>query len=91
MRGDRALETADIIGIGPHHVPAKTLEGVGELVDRTAIEFSRGDEFVAGHQQLLQHDDLRGVAGGHRQRRRAAFERRDALFQHRVVGLPMRV
>ena len=84
VRRHRALEAADIVGIGPHHVPAEALEGVGELVDRAAIEFSRGDEFVAGHQQLLQHDDLRGVARGHRQRGGAAFERRDALFQHRV-------
>ena len=83
-RRHRALEACDIIGIGPRHVPAKALEGMGELVDRAAIEFSRGDEFVAGHQQLLQHHDLRGVTGGDRERRGAAFQRRDALFQHRV-------
>ena len=75
---------ADVVGVGPDHVPAKALEGVGELVDRTAIEFSRGDEFVAGPQQLLHDDDLRRVAGGDRDRRGAAFQRRDALFQHRV-------
>ena len=40
--------------------------------------------FVAGHHQLLQHDHLRGVAGSDRERRGAAFERGDALFQHRV-------
>ena len=84
VRRDRALEAADVVGIGPHHVPAETLEGMGELVDRSAIQFARRDEFVAGHQQLLQHHHLRGVAGGHRERRGAAFERRDALFQHRV-------
>ena len=83
-RRDRGLEAADVVGVGPHHVPAKALEGVGELVDRAAIELSRGDEFVAGLQQLLQHDDLRGVAGGDRERRGAAFQRRDALFQHGV-------
>ena len=83
-RRDRALEAADIVGVGPHHVPAETLEGVGELVDRAAVEFARGDEFVAGLQQLLKHHHLRGVAGGDRERRGAAFERGDALFQHRV-------
>ena len=84
VRRHRALEACDIVGIGPRHVPAKALEGVGELVDRAAIEFSRGDDLVAGHQQLLKHHDLRGVSGRHRQRRGAALERRDALFQHRV-------
>ena len=86
-RRNPALEAADIIGIGPHHVPAKALEGVGELVDRAAIEFSRGDEFVARHQELLQRHHLRGVAGGNRERRGAALERRDAFLQHGVGGI----
>ena len=81
-RRHRAFETADIVRIGPGDIPAEALERVRELVDRAAIEFSRGDELVAGHHQLLQHDDLRGVPRGHRQRGRAAFQRRDALFQH---------
>ena len=86
-RRHRALEAADVVGVGPQHVPAKALEGVGELVDRAAIELSRGDEFVAGHQQLLQHHHLRGVARGDGKRRGAALERGDALFQHRVGGI----
>ncbi|MGY3626735.1 hypothetical protein ACVWWI_003666 [Bradyrhizobium sp. USDA 3686] len=60
---------------------------MGELVDGAAIELSRGDELVAGLEQLLQHHDLRGMARGHRQRGRAAFECCDALFQHRVGGI----
>src|SRR6202012_2847544 len=71
-------------GMGPHHVPAETLERVAELVDRPAVQFARRDKLVAGHQQLLQHHDLCGVAGSHRKRRCAAFERRDAFFQHRI-------
>jgi hypothetical protein len=78
----RALETFDVVGVGPHHVPAEALEGVGELVDRAAIEFSRGDELIAGHQQLLKHHELRGVAGGGRKRRSAAFEGGDAFLKH---------
>ena len=84
VRRHRALETADIVGIGPHHVPAETLEGMGELVDRAAIEFSRGDEFVAGPKQLLQHDDLGRVSRRHRERGGAALECGDAFFQHRL-------
>jgi hypothetical protein len=39
----------------------------------------------------VEGDDLRGMAGGDGERRRAAFERRDALLQHRLVGFMMRV
>jgi hypothetical protein len=84
----RAFEAADIIGVAPHNVPAKTLEGVRELVDRTAIEFSRCDELVAGSQQLLQHDHLRGVSRRHRERGGAAFKGGDALFEHRLGRVP---
>jgi hypothetical protein len=83
VRRDRALETIDLVGIGPHHVPAKTLEGMGELIDRAAIEFSRSDELVAGLEQHLEHHHLRGVTGCGRKRRGAALKRCDAFFQHR--------
>ena len=83
--GETARSKAfDVVAVGPDHLPAETLEGVVELVDRAAIELSRGDEFVAGLQQRLEHDHLRRMARGDRERRRAAFERRDALLQHRV-------
>ena len=52
-RRDRALEAADIVGIGPCHIPAEALERMAELVDRTAIELARGNELVAWRQQLL--------------------------------------
>ena len=55
-----------------------------ELVDRSAVEFARGDDLVAGHHQLLQHHDLGCVAGRDRKRCGAAFKSRDALFEHRV-------
>ena len=84
VRRDRAFEACDIIRIRPCHVPAKALECMGELVDRSAIEFSRGDDLVAGHQQLLEHDHLGGVSGRDRKRGGAAFECGDAFFQHRV-------
>ena len=80
----RLLERGDVVGIGPDHVPAEILEGVIELVDRAAVELLRRDEFVARRHQRVHHDHLRGVAGGDREAGRAAFERGDALFQHRV-------
>ncbi len=83
-RRDGALEGGDVVGIGPHHVPAEALEGVVELVDRAAIERARGDEFVARRQQRLEGDELRGMAGADGERRGAAFQRGDALLQHAV-------
>ena len=41
-----------------------------------------GDEFVTRLQQGMEDQELRGVAGGHRQRSRAAFERGNTLLQH---------
>ena len=83
LRGDGALEGPDIVGIGPHHVPAEILEGVIELVDRAAVELLGRDELVARLHQAVQHDHLRGMAGGDREPRSAAFERGDPLLQHR--------
>ncbi len=57
---------------------------MGELIDRATIELARGNELIARRQQLLQHHDLRGMSRGNRKCRRAAFQRGDALFQHRV-------
>ena len=84
LRADAALEGGDVVGIGPHHVPAEVLEGVVELVDRAAIELLRGHELLARLHQAMHDDHLRGVAGGDREPGGAAFERGDALLQHRV-------
>ena len=81
---DRALEAADVVRVGPDHVPAEILERVVELVDRAAIELLGGDEFFARPHQAVHHDHLRGVSGGDRKPGGAAFERGDALFQDRV-------
>ncbi len=64
------------------HVPAEVLVGVVELVDRAAVELVRGDELVARLHQRVHGQELGRVAGGDRQRRRAALQRRDALLQH---------
>ena len=84
LRADRPFEGADVVGIGPYHVPAEILERVVELVDRAAIELLGGDELLARPHQAMHHHHLGGVAGGDRQARGAAFERGDALLQHRV-------
>ena len=51
---------ADVVGVGPHHVPAEILERVIELVDRAAIELLRGDELVARlHQRSASRSPAR--------------------------------
>ena len=85
LRADRILEGGDVVDVAPLHRPAEGLERVIELVDRAAIELARGDDLVARLHQRVQRDQLRRMARGHGQRRRAAFQRRDALLQH-VAG-----
>ena len=84
LRRERRAERVGVGRVGPAHLPAAFLEGMGELVDRPAIELARGDELIAGLEQSMEHERLRRVAGGDGKRRRAAFERRDALLQHRL-------
>ena len=84
LRRHRALEASEIVGVGPHHVPAEILERVVELVDRAAVELLRGDELVARLHQAMEDQHLRGVARRDREAGGAALERRDALLQHRI-------
>src|SRR5499427_8845290 len=84
LRADAALERADVVRIGPHHVPAEILERVVELVDRAAIELLRRDELVARLHQHVEDQHLRGMAGSDREAGGAALERGDALLEHGV-------
>ncbi len=63
--------------------PAELRERQAELGQGAAIEVARGDELVARLQHRKEHQKLRGMAGGRRDRGAAAFEAGDAFFQHR--------
>ncbi|MNS83916.1 hypothetical protein D3C72_1177240 [compost metagenome] len=84
---DLRLEAGRIGGVSPAHLPVEALEGVTELVDRAAIKLTSGDEIVAGLQERMEDQQLRGMAGCHGKRRRAAFQRRHALFQNSLGGV----
>ena len=58
-----------------------------ELIDRAAIELAHGDELVTRLQERMEDQKLCAMAGRGRERRRAAFERRDPLFEHRLGGV----
>ena len=82
LRRKRRAEALGIVGIGEAHVPVEFLEGVGELVDRAAIELARGDELIARLHQRMEHDRLRRVPRGDGERGRAPLQGRDALLEH---------
>ena len=79
---DLAFEGGKIERIDPAHMPVEALEGIAELVDRAAIEPARGNEIVAGPHDRVEDEELGGMARGDGERRRSAFERGDALFEH---------
>ena len=57
---------------------------MAELVDGAAIQLFRRHEFGAGFHQRVEDEELRRMARRRRQRRGAAFERRDAFLEHGV-------
>ena len=89
----RRQRLAEILGLGRIDEmagPAELLEREAELGERAAIEVARGDELVARLHQGEEGQELRRVPRRGGDRRAAAFERGDALFQHRDgrVGEP---
>ena len=79
-----ALEGRGVVGVGPDDVPAEVLVGVIELVDRTAVKLSGGNEFVARLHEGVHGEELGRMPARHRQRRRAVLQRSDPLFQNRA-------
>jgi hypothetical protein len=65
-------------------MPAEGLEGMAELVDRTAIELAHGHELVARLHDGMEHEELRCMAGGDGKCGRATFEGRNLCFQYRL-------
>jgi hypothetical protein len=61
---------------------AEGFEGVGEQVPGAAIEVGGGDDVVPGLAQVQHAEARRRLAGPQREAGHAAFQRRDALFQH---------
>ena len=82
FRRDRLLERRRIGGVRPLHVPIELLERVIELIDRAAVELAAGNELIARLEQRVEDEELRRVPRGDGKRRGAAFQRRDAPFQH---------
>ncbi len=77
-------EALGVGGVRPFDAPVELLEGVVELVDGASVELPSRDELVTRLHQGVENDRLRGVTRGHGECRRAAFQRGNALLQHRL-------
>ncbi len=78
-------EPGGVGGLDEANLDAEAPERVQEDVPGAAVERGRRHDVVAGAGEVEQCEHLGGVAGATRDRRAAAFERRDALLEH-VVG-----
>ncbi|MNT50173.1 hypothetical protein D3C72_1870780 [compost metagenome] len=81
---DLAFKARRIARIRPADLPVEGLEGMAELVDRAAVKPVGGNEVVARAHDRVEDEKLGRMPGGNRQRRSTAFERCEALFQHRL-------
>ena len=68
--------------VGKAHLNALLRKGVGKQVVSAAIQRAGADDVVASFGNGLDGRRNRRHAGRHGHRRNAAFQRRDALFQH---------
>ena len=84
VRGDiAASKLGEVVGVGEDDLPAEILDGMAELVDRAAIEPLRRDDLVARLQSVWNTRSCAAWPDADRERRGAAFERGDALLEHR--------
>ena len=69
------------------HGDAELLQRVGEQVVGSAVEAGAGHHMVPGLGDVEDREGLRGLAGAEQQRREAAFQAGDALFDGVLGGV----
>ena len=79
-----AAEVLGIGGIDEAALDAHRAQRVLEQVPGAAIDVGRADEIIAGVADVLHREQRSGLPRRQRKRGDAAFERGDALFQHRL-------
>ena len=84
---DRGAQAVEIVSIDEADGDAEARQGVVEEVIGAAVERSGGDDFFAGRGEGGDGERFRRLAGGRGQARRAAFERRNALFENVGGGI----
>jgi hypothetical protein len=88
--GARVGRAAEIFRIRRIHEAAfdpHLAHRVGEQVPRAAVEIGRRHEIVTRLADVLHREERRRLPGSQRQRRRAAFELRDALRSRKALVL----
>ena len=84
---DQRFQAGDIVMGGEAHFDARARQGVGEQVVGAAVELGHRDDVVAHFGNGLHRIGDGRHAAGHGQGTDAAFQRRNALFQHVVGGV----
>ena len=84
---DLAFESGWIRGIRPSHLPIEILEGMAELVDRTAVKLVGCDKIAARLHDRVEDQHLRSVSRCHCETGGAALERRHPLLEDRLSGV----
>ena len=87
LRPDRPSSILEIPGIDERRLDAEALQRVAEQVVRAAVERARGDDVAARAHQRGDREVQRRLARSGGDGADAAFERRDALFEHRDRGV----
>src|SRR5215469_3773021 len=82
-RCDGTAEVFWVVRIDEGGVDTETPEADVKLRVRAPVEIFRGDDLVAGPEQVGNSDELRGLTARYRQRSHASLERRHALLEHR--------
>ncbi len=82
VRPDRAPNALDVADIDERDVYAEPRKRMRKGVVGAAVQRVRGDDGVAGLRDVEQRVDVRGLSARNAERRDAAFELRDALFEH---------
>jgi len=80
----RSAPAVDVAGLDEGGVDAKAAQRVVQQVLAAAIERGAGHDVAAGAHQRGNAQVQRGLAAGHGNGANTAFERADALLQHRV-------
>ena len=84
---DGRLERLQVVYVQDGVADALRREGVGDEVERAAIEVVGCDDVVARLEHVLQRIGNGGCSAGHGQCGYASFEGGDALLEHRLRGV----
>ena len=78
---DELAELLGVVGLGKARLDAEAFQLDFEQVVGPAVEVGRGDDVVAGLGERGEREQVRRLPARRRHRRRAAFERREALLE----------